>query len=119
MAAHGLAFDMAFARLNLMSLDLVDDVARGGDGTEGDALDGIPEWFVGPLLSELVCHEVGHTIGLRHNFKASTIHSIQEINTESFKGRPQTGSVMDYNPININMQEGEVQGDFAIGQCGA
>ena len=31
----------------------------------------MPEWFVGPLLADLVAHEVGHTLGLRHNFKAS------------------------------------------------
>ncbi|MHC4494637.1 MAG: DUF5117 domain-containing protein, partial [Planctomycetota bacterium] len=31
-------------------------------------IDGIPESFIGPLLAELTCHEVGHTLGLRHNF---------------------------------------------------
>ncbi|MEL6896783.1 MAG: DUF5117 domain-containing protein, partial [Planctomycetota bacterium] len=34
-----------------------------------DTLDNMPDWFVGPLLADLVSHEVGHTLGLRHNFK--------------------------------------------------
>ncbi|MCA9296410.1 MAG: zinc-dependent metalloprotease, partial [Phycisphaerales bacterium] len=30
-------------------------------------LDGVPEEFIGPLLKSIVMHEVGHTLGLRHN----------------------------------------------------
>ncbi len=66
-------------------------------------IDGIPEWFVGPLLAELVGHEVGHTLGLRHNFKSSSVYSLEEINNGSLKGKkPFAGSVMDYIPINMN-----------------
>lgn len=76
-------------------------------------LDGLPEWFVGPLLKDLVMHEVGHTLGLRHNFKASSIHTLAEMNTPEFKGNKTiTGSVMDYTPLNINFQDGPSQGDF-------
>ncbi len=77
-------------------------------------LDGIPEDFIGPLLKDVIMHEAGHTLGLRHNFKASSIHSLEEINTESFKGQAQTASVMDYNPININFENGPVQGDYTM-----
>ena len=31
-------------------------------------IDGMPESFIGPMLADLTCHEVGHTLGLRHNF---------------------------------------------------
>src|SRR5690606_22257910 len=80
-----------------------------------DTLDGIPEWFVGPLLADLVAHEVGHTIGLRHNFKASSVYSFDEINTEEFKGKkPLAGSVMDYIPVNLNLLENRYQGDYAM-----
>jgi len=75
-------------------------------------LDGVPEEFIGPMLREVVMHEVGHTLGLRHNFKGSTIHTLAEINTEDFKGQPHSGSVMDYLPININYELGETQGDW-------
>ncbi|MCA9214869.1 MAG: zinc-dependent metalloprotease, partial [Planctomycetales bacterium] len=64
-------------------------------------LDGIPEDFIGPLISDLVAHEVGHTLGLRHNFKASTIYTLEEINSPELKGKPFAGSVMDYLPINM------------------
>lgn len=80
-----------------------------------DMLDGIPEWFVGPLLADLVAHEVGHTLGLRHNFKASGRLTLDEINSEEVKGkRPFATSVMDYNPINYRYEAGEVQGDYAM-----
>ena len=78
-------------------------------------LDGIPESFIGPLLADLVAHEVGHTLGLRHNFKASSMLSMEEMNTEEVKGkRAFAGSVMDYIPVNINVETGEVQGDYAM-----
>lgn len=80
--------------------------------TEGQYLDGVPEEFIGPMLREVVMHEVGHTLGLRHNFKGSTIHTLEEINSPEFAGKPYSGSVMDYLPININYELGETQGDW-------
>ena len=78
-------------------------------------LDGMPEWFVGPLLADLVAHEVGHTLGLRHNFKASSLYTLDEINSEELKGKKTfTASVMDYSPINYRFESGSVQGDFAM-----
>jgi len=80
-----------------------------------ELLDGMPEWFIGPLLADLVAHEVGHTLGLRHNFKASALMTIDEINSEAVKGKkPFTASVMDYTPINYRYEAGDVQGDFAM-----
>lgn len=81
-----------------------------------DLLDGVPEWFVGPLIAELVAHEVGHTLGLRHNFKASSIYSLEKINSAEVKGKkPFAGSVMDYLPVNLfNWNEKEKQGDYGM-----
>jgi len=31
----------------------------------------MPEEFVGDAIRDLVMHEVGHTLGLRHNFRSS------------------------------------------------
>lgn len=82
---------------------------------EPDMLDGIPEWFVGPLLSDLVAHEVGHTLGLRHNFKASAVHTLAEINSDAVKGKKtNTASVMDYTPINYRYESGELQGEYGM-----
>lgn len=82
-------------------------------------LDGIPEEFIGPLVAELVAHEVGHTLGLRHNFKATGIYSLAEINSAKMKGqKPFAGSVMDYIPVNMNVSGGEQQGDITMFQIG-
>ena len=38
-----------------------------------------------------------------------------EVNSKKLKGqKPFASSVMDYLPININMKDGEVQGDYAM-----
>ena len=80
-----------------------------------DLLDGMPEWFVGPLLADLVAHEVGHTLGLRHNFKASAQMELAKINSKDVKGKQTfSSSVMDYIPINYRFESGEIQGDYAM-----
>jgi len=120
MAAHGLAAQMAFAGMTLENLDLITEFAPpdaqdAPEGGKGETLDGIPEWFVGPLVADLVCHEVGHTLGLRHNFKASSIYTMAQINSNEWKGKKaMAGSVMDYLPANFNLGAGEVQGDFGM-----
>jgi hypothetical protein len=82
-------------------------------------LDGMPESFVGPLLADLVAHEVGHTLGLRHNFKASSIYELKDINGHDVAGKkPFAGSVMDYLPLNLRFKEGEVQGDYGMLKLG-
>ena len=114
LAARGLAMDMAFASVCLHvqgAFDLDQEVA----GEQVEMLDGVPEWFVGPHLRELVAHEVGHTLGLRHNFKASSLYTLSEINSEEIKGeRPLAGSVMDYLPTNFNADSEAIQGDYSM-----
>jgi hypothetical protein len=55
--------------------------------------------FLYEVVKEVVMHEVGHTLGLRHNFKASTIYSLEEIKKRRDSDEPTCGSVMDYNPV--------------------
>jgi len=60
----------------------------------------IPEHFVGEAIREAVTHEVGHTLGLRHNFKASSWLTLEEIRRRRNEGdEPTSASVMDYNPL--------------------
>ena len=54
----------------------------------GPMLDGMPESFIGPQLAHLVAHEVGHTLGLRHNFKASSAYSLDQVNSVEYRGKP-------------------------------
>ena len=95
--------------------DMVDVISttESTSSNKGDTqyLDGVPEEFIGPLLKEVVMHEVGHTLGLRHNFKGSTIRTLAEINSDEFSDAC-SGSVMDYLPININYELGETQGPW-------
>ena len=76
----------------------------------------MPESFIGPLLAELVAHEVGHTLGLRHNFKASSVYTLKEMNSTEVKGKKVlAGSVMDYLPINMPYEvEGAIRGDWTM-----
>jgi hypothetical protein len=73
----------------------------------------LPEEFLGQAIKEVVMHEVGHSLGLRHNFKASIMLRPDQINDTSITHvKGMTGSVMDYNPINV-APKGQKQGDFA------
>lgn len=76
-------------------------------------IDGMPEAFVGPLLAHLVAHEVGHTLGLRHNFKGSSIADLNKVNSKDSK-EIITTSVMDYCPTNIRYKLGETQGPYTL-----
>ncbi len=74
--------------------------------------DELPEEFVGQAIKETVMHEVGHSLGLRHNFKASTMLTADQLNDTTIthvKGL--VGSVMEYSPINI-APKGKKQGDY-------
>jgi len=61
-------------------------------------------------LKEVAMHEVGHTLGLRHNFVASKYHSLEEI-AELDSDEATVSSVMDYVPPHI-APPGEKQGAF-------
>ena len=127
MAADGRRFDVSMMRMAMLAYmdddkeDTKDDDKDAEededdeDEDEVQMLDGMPETFIGPLLADLVTHEVGHTLGLRHNFKGSSVYTIDQMNSEEFKGKKAlAGSVMDYIPTNFKVNHGEVQGDWAM-----
>lgn len=63
-------------------------------------------------LKEVTMHEVGHTLGLRHNFKASTLYSLEDLNDpEKVAETGLTASVMDYSPANLVPKDMK-QGDY-------
>jgi len=69
------------------------------------------EEFLGQVVKEVVMHEVGHCLGLRHNFKASTWKSVEEMEKSDSANEATVGSVMDYN-ANFFSQRGEKQGSY-------
>jgi hypothetical protein len=79
---------------------------------QGKAGDGIPEELIGQAIKYVVMHEVGHTLGLRHNFKASTMLKNEDLHDTSItRKHGLAGSVMDYLPANI-APKGVKQGDY-------
>ena len=64
-------------------------------------------------LYQLILHEVGHTLGLNHNFAASTLHNNSDIhNPEITYKEGLSSSVMDYHALNI-APLGIKQGQYA------
>jgi hypothetical protein len=68
--------------------------------------------YIHQYLRLIIAHEVGHTLGLRHNFRGSTLLAPEEMNdTNITRTKGLTTSVMDYIPPNIAPQ-GTKQGDY-------
>ncbi len=103
--------DLAMVRLNMLDLGAISD-------GEGDEFDGVAEEFVGAIVKDVMMHEVGHVLGLRHNFKASTAYTIEQINSPEWKDRAITGSVMDYNAMNYRFDMGTEQGPHVMPTIG-
>ncbi len=84
-------------------------LAARGEVAPGEQM---PEEYVGAAIKDLVMHEVGHTLGLRHNFKATTGIPYERLHDESYTREHGVSlSVMDYVPVNIAPDE-ERQGHY-------
>ncbi|TXC66309.1 hypothetical protein FSC37_11705 [Piscinibacter aquaticus] len=88
------------------ALDLLE--ARGDLATDGPEA----EAFAQAVVRDTIMHEVGHTLGLTHNFKASTVYTRAQLQDKAFTEKNGiSGSVMDYNAYNLAIA-GEKQGSF-------
>ncbi len=105
--AHEAAGEMNFA------MDVLE--ARGDldpDSPEAEA-------FVQAVIKDTIMHEVGHTLGLKHNFKASTTITSAQLRDKAFtEARGISGSVMDYNAYNLPLK-GERPASYNMQSLGA
>ncbi|MBD2260696.1 zinc-dependent metalloprotease [Pseudanabaena sp. FACHB-2040] len=68
--------------------------------------------YVHDYLKSLTAHEVGHVLGLRHNFLGSTLNTPEDLNNaELTHSQGLVSSVMDYFPPNLAL-DSSAQGDF-------
>jgi hypothetical protein len=89
-------------------------LARNPRATAADRERYAQEW-----LYSTVMHEVGHTLGLRHNFQGSTSYTYAQLHDPAFThAHGTTGSVMDYTPANVAAL-GERQADYFPTKLGA
>lgn len=65
----------------------------------------MPDDLMGELITFVVAHEVGHSLGFPHNMKASSSYSIEQLRDPEFTGTMGTApSIMDYARFNYVAQ---------------
>jgi len=70
------------------------------------------EEFLNDYLVSLIAHEVGHCLGLRHNFAGSAATSYWKLNQRNWTlQHGLSSSIMDYTTTNIS-PNGELQGQY-------
>jgi len=94
------AMDTNFA---LELLEARDEI--GPDSAEAEA-------FVVGAIKGTMMHEVGHVLGLKHNFKASTTVTAAQLQDRSYtESHGVASSVMEYSPVNLALK-GEQQASY-------
>jgi hypothetical protein len=67
-----------------------------------------PDDLMGELVRYVVAHEVGHTLGLQHNFRGSSTYSIAQLRNKEFTNQyGNEASIMDYGRFNYVAQPGD------------
>ncbi|HEX5387276.1 MAG TPA: zinc-dependent metalloprotease [Gemmatimonadales bacterium] len=79
----------------------------------------VPREYIGQALKELVMHEVGHTLGLRHNFRGSAGITRAQLADRAYTAQQGIGvSVMDYDPPAVSL-EPDGQGEYYASTIGS
>ncbi len=69
----------------------------------------LPEELIGDAVRFVACHEVGHSLGLRHNMIASAAYPTDSLRSATFTSRMggTSASIMDYARFNYVAQPGD------------
>ena len=69
----------------------------------------LPEDMIGDAARFVACHEVGHSLGLRHNMIASNAYATDSLRSKTFtdKVKGTAASIMDYARFNYVAQPGD------------
>jgi hypothetical protein len=79
----------------------------------------VPREYIGQALKDLIMHEVGHTLGLRHNFRGSAGITRAQMGDRGWTAEHGLGaSVMDYAPPAVSLDPA-LQGDYYGGTIGS
>ena len=81
--------------------------------------DPLPNELLRQYTMWIVMHEVGHTLGLRHNFRSSASTPMDQLHNTAFTGANGVyGSVMEYPTVNL-APSGEAIGDYYTYDAGS
>lgn len=115
--ARRLGHHMAVAHLSAIAAD-VDADAADPDAESPPTIDGVPEDLIAHNLVALTAHEVGHILGLRHNFAASGWRPADAIDGYNDPAQEAiAASVMDYIGTFI-AEPGKPQGVYNMTRVG-
>ncbi len=68
----------------------------------------LPDDLIAELITYVVSHEVGHTLGFQHNMKASSSFTVAQLRDPKFTAENGTeASIMDYGRFNYVAQPGD------------
>ncbi|MBP3838828.1 MAG: zinc-dependent metalloprotease [Prevotella sp.] len=69
----------------------------------------LPDELMGDAIRFVACHEVGHSLGLRHNMIASAAYPTDSLRSQAFTERVKgtSSSIMDYARFNYIAQPGD------------
>jgi len=105
------------ARLSAMETDFALELLEARDEISADGPEA--EAFVLGAIKGTMMHEVGHVLGLKHNFKGSTTMTAAQLQDRAHtEANGVANSVMEYTPVNI-AAKGERQASYHRTTLGA